>query len=53
MDDDHTRVQEELAQTLEAVQHAARKVRRVIDDNCVDTSFEGPAVKPVFRKYND
>ncbi len=42
----------ELAATLEAVHHGARKVRRVLESGNVDSSFEGPAVKPVFRKYN-
>lgn len=43
---------EELAMTLEAVRHGMRKVRRAIDENRVDESFEGPAVKPVFRPFN-
>jgi glutamate-1-semialdehyde 2,1-aminomutase len=42
----------EVAATLEAVRVAAQKVRRVLENGTVDSSFEGPAVKPVFRKYN-
>ena len=44
---------DELALTFEAVRAAARKVRRALEADAVDASFEGPAVKPVFRRYND
>lgn len=42
----------ELDMTFEAMRHAVRKVARAIESNTVDQSFEGPAVKPVFRKFN-
>lgn len=43
---------EEIARTLEALQHGMRKVRRAIDEDNVETSFLGDAVKPVFRTFN-
>ena len=42
----------ELAATLEALRHGMRKVCRAIEENRVDDSFEGEAVKPVFRPFN-
>jgi glutamate-1-semialdehyde 2,1-aminomutase len=42
----------ELAQTLDALQAAMRKVRRVLDEGDVAGSFAGEAVRPVFRSYN-
>jgi glutamate-1-semialdehyde 2,1-aminomutase len=48
----HAHGEEELAATFTGVQHAARKVRRVLESGDVAGSFEGAAVKPVFRKYN-
>lgn len=45
----------ELAATFEALRHGMRKLRRVLDagdDGSVDRSFEGEAVKPVFRPFN-
>jgi hypothetical protein len=29
-----------------------RKIRRMLDENRVNESFEGEAVKPVFRPFN-
>lgn len=43
---------EEIARTLEALQHGMRKVRRALDDGSVERSFLGEAVKPVFRPFN-
>ena len=48
----HSHGAAELEATFAGVQEAARKVRRVLESGAVDASFEGPAVKPVFRKYN-
>jgi len=42
----------ELAQTLEAVRHGARKIGRALENGTVEASFAGEAVKPVFRTYN-
>lgn len=44
---------EELALTFEAVRAAARKVRRALETDSVDASFEGPPVRPVFRRFNN
>jgi glutamate-1-semialdehyde 2,1-aminomutase len=43
----------ELELTFEAVRAGARKVRRALEADAIDSSFEGPAVKPVFRRYNE
>ncbi len=44
---------EELAKTFEALQAGMRKVKRVLDSGAaVESTFTGPAVKPVFRPYN-
>jgi len=43
---------EEIARTLEALQHGMRKIRRALDDGSVERSFLGEAVKPVFRPFN-
>ena len=43
---------EELATTLEALQHGMRRAKKVLDAGLVDTAFEGPAPKPVFRPFN-
>ncbi len=43
----------ELQQTFEALQAGMRKVRNIIDSKIpVESTFTGPAVKPVFRKFN-
>jgi len=42
----------ELTMTFEALQHAMRKVRRALEEERVEQSFEGEPVKPVFRPYN-
>jgi glutamate-1-semialdehyde 2,1-aminomutase len=43
----------ELAQTFDALQAGMRKVRRVLDAGVpVETTFTGPAVRPVFRTFN-
>lgn len=42
----------ELSMTLDALQHAMRKVRRALEEERVEQSFEGESVKPVFRPYN-
>jgi glutamate-1-semialdehyde 2,1-aminomutase len=42
----------ELEQTLEAVRGGACKLRRALERGTVEGSFEGPAVRPVFRPYN-
>jgi glutamate-1-semialdehyde 2,1-aminomutase len=42
----------ELAQTLEALQQGMRKVKRALANGDVEASFEGEAVKPVFRPFN-
>jgi glutamate-1-semialdehyde 2,1-aminomutase len=45
--------EEEIGVTLQAIHAAARKVRRVLDSRLsVETSFSGPPVKPVFRRFN-
>jgi len=43
---------EEVARTLEAIQHGMRKVHRALESDSVDRSFTGEPVKPVFRPYN-
>jgi glutamate-1-semialdehyde 2,1-aminomutase len=43
---------EELAATLDALRHGMRKVRRALEQDRVDESFDGEAVKPVFRPFN-
>lgn len=42
----------ELEQTFEALQSGIRKVRRVLETEAVGSSFEGEAIKSVFRPYN-
>ena len=43
----------ELQQTFEALQAGMRKVRNIIESKLpVESTFTGPAVKPVFRKFN-
>jgi glutamate-1-semialdehyde 2,1-aminomutase len=42
----------ELAATLEALRHGMRRVRRALETDSVAASFEGEAVKPVFRPFN-
>ena len=45
--------EKELQLTFEALQAGMRKLRRIIDSGiAVESTFTGPAVKPVFRKYN-
>jgi glutamate-1-semialdehyde 2,1-aminomutase len=44
--------EEELATTFDALRHGMRKVRGVLAENRVNESFEGEAVKPVFRPFN-
>jgi glutamate-1-semialdehyde 2,1-aminomutase len=44
--------EEELAMTLEALGYGMRKARRALEEGRVEQSFEGPAVKPVFRPFN-
>jgi glutamate-1-semialdehyde 2,1-aminomutase len=41
-----------LNQTLEALQNGMKKVKRVVRAGSVETSFTGPAIKPVFRPFN-
>jgi len=43
---------EELDRTLDAIVAGMRKVRRAIETETVDESFEGEAPKPVFRPFN-
>ena len=43
----------ELARTFEALQAGMRKVRNIVERNLpVEQTFTGPAVKPVFRRFN-
>jgi glutamate-1-semialdehyde 2,1-aminomutase len=42
----------ELVQTLEALQQGMRKAKKVLENGDVEGSFEGEAVKPVFRPFN-
>jgi glutamate-1-semialdehyde 2,1-aminomutase len=42
----------ELETTLSALQKGMRKVRRILENDSVETSFIGDAVKPVFRPFN-
>lgn len=42
----------ELGQTFEGLGHALARVGRALEDDSVETSFDGPAVRPVFRPYN-
>jgi len=44
--------EEELEQTLDAIHAGMRKVRRAIETETVDASFEGEPPKPVFRPFN-
>jgi glutamate-1-semialdehyde 2,1-aminomutase len=43
---------EELERTFAALQLGMRKVKRALETDSVDNSFEGEPVKPVFRPYN-
>jgi glutamate-1-semialdehyde 2,1-aminomutase len=43
---------DEINRTIDAMGHAMRRVRRVLENGAVETSFTGPAVKPVLRPYN-
>jgi glutamate-1-semialdehyde 2,1-aminomutase len=43
---------EELERTFEALRRGMLKVKRAIDEETVEQSFRGAAVKPVFRPYN-
>jgi glutamate-1-semialdehyde 2,1-aminomutase len=43
---------EELARTLEALGQGMRKVRAALEAGAVEASFEGDAVRPVFRPFN-
>lgn len=42
----------EIEQTAEACTHAARVYRQAIERRSVDGLLDGPAVKPVMRRYN-
>jgi glutamate-1-semialdehyde 2,1-aminomutase len=43
----------ELERTFQALGYAMRKLKQLLESGApVESSFEGPAVKPVFRKYN-
>jgi glutamate-1-semialdehyde 2,1-aminomutase len=42
----------ELQQTFDALQQGMRKVRKALEADTVEGSFEGEAIKPVFRPYN-
>lgn len=42
----------QLQETLEALSRAMRRVKRALESDSVAESFEGPAVKPVFRPFN-
>lgn len=42
----------ELEETLGALRAGMRKVKRAVASGDVDGSFEGDAVRPVFRRYN-
>jgi glutamate-1-semialdehyde 2,1-aminomutase len=44
--------EDELAVTFDALRLGMRKIRRMLDENRVNESFEGEAVKPVFRPFN-
>ena len=44
---------DELDQTFDAVRAGARKIRGALAGGAVDTSFDGPPVLPVFRRFND
>jgi len=45
--------EKELQQTLEALQAGMRKLRKIVEEKIpVETTYAGPAVKPVFRKFN-
>lgn len=45
--------QEELDKTFSALEAGMQKVRRILESGVpVETTYEGDAVKPVFRKYN-
>jgi glutamate-1-semialdehyde 2,1-aminomutase len=44
--------EDELTATLDALRHGMRKLRRALEENRVAESFEGEAVKPVFRPFN-
>lgn len=43
---------EEINRTIDAMGHAMRRVRRVLENGAVESSFTGAAVKPVLRPYN-
>lgn len=42
----------EIECTLDALHHGMRRVRAALESGNVDASFEGEAVRPVFRAYN-
>jgi glutamate-1-semialdehyde 2,1-aminomutase len=42
----------ELMLTFDAVRAGARKVRRALETDTVEASFEGSPVRPVFRRFN-
>jgi glutamate-1-semialdehyde 2,1-aminomutase len=44
--------EDELTATLDALRHGMRKLRGALEENRVNESFEGEAVKPVFRPFN-
>ncbi len=42
----------ELQKTFNALAEGMRRVRKALADNTVESSFTGPAAKPVFRPFN-
>lgn len=42
----------ELSCTLDALHHGMRRVREALERDAVDSSFDGDAVRPVFRPFN-
>lgn len=48
----YSHTQQELDYTLDVMRRAVKKIRMAVDQNKVNESFTGEAVKPVFRKYN-
>jgi glutamate-1-semialdehyde 2,1-aminomutase len=44
--------EQELDRTVDALEQGMRRVRAALEDDMVESAFEGPAVRPVFRPYN-
>jgi glutamate-1-semialdehyde 2,1-aminomutase len=48
----HAHKESDVKITIEALKKAMLKIKNAIDTDTVNSSFAGPVVKPVFRKFN-